>query len=115
MLTGGTKTYPTMKKIGKRSEPNAKNIKGSGRVRLYADNVHKFINKELNSYRVSKDQEHKVGKVVTLYSDYQECDFKIKWIYYFRDYNVLLLEKIEGSEHKREVISNYYAGVNPND
>ena len=83
-------------------------------MRLYCDNIDAFIDGINHHYSVTSNR-YEQGKVVTLFDDYKECNFRIENVIYFKEHTVLSLEKIEGSEHEREVISNHYAGYNLND
>ena len=83
-------------------------------MRLYCDNIDTFIDGISHHYSVTSEQ-FEQGKAITLFSDYKECDFRIKNIIHFKEHNVLSLKKIEGSEHEREVVDNYYGLVNPLD
>ena len=89
-------------------------------MRLYCDNIEKFIFGINHFYTVQENRFVK-GKAVTLYSEYKECDFKIKHVLVMynqetgEDDRVLHLEKIEGSEHERDVVGNYYGMTNPLD
>ena len=83
-------------------------------MRLYCDNIEKFIDGINHHYSVTSDQ-FEQGKAITLFSDYKECDFRIVNIIHFKEHNVLTLRKIEGSEHEREVVGTYYGMTNPLD
>ena len=83
-------------------------------MRLYCDNIDAFIDGIKHHYSVTSNR-YEQGKVVTLFDDYKECDFRIGNIIYFKEHTVLSLVKIEGSEHERDVVSNYYGMTNPLD
>lgn len=83
-------------------------------MRLYCDNIDTFIDCINHHYSVTSNH-YEQGKVVTLFDDYKECDFRIENVIYFKEHTVLSLEKIEGSEHEREVVGNYYGMTNPLD
>ncbi len=83
-------------------------------MRLYCDNIDTFIDGINHHYSVTSDQ-FEQGKAITLFSDYKEYDFRIKNIIHFKEHNVLSLEKIEGSEHVRDVVGTYYGMTNPLD
>ena len=83
-------------------------------MRLYCDNIDDFIQGLKHHYSVTSDQ-FEQGKAITLFSDYKECDFRIENIIHFKEHNVLSLEKIEGSEHERDVVGTYYGMTNPLD
>lgn len=83
-------------------------------MRLPCENIDDFILGLKHIYML-EDRQPEKGQCVTLYNDYKECDFKIKFILHYDDHHVLHLTKIEGSEYDRDVVSNYYAGKNPLD
>ena len=83
-------------------------------MRLYCDNIEKFIDGINHHYSVTSNR-YEQGKVVTLFDDYKECNFRIENVIYFKEHTVLSLEKIEGSEHEREVVGTYYGMTNPLD
>ena len=83
-------------------------------MRLYCDNLHDFINGINHHYSVTSNR-YEQGKAITLFDDYKECDFRIENVIQFKEHTVLSLEKIEGSEHERDVVSNYYGMTNPLD
>lgn len=83
-------------------------------MRLSCDNIDDFINGKKHHYSVTSNQ-FEQGKAITLFSDYKECDFRIANVIYFKEYTVLSLEKVEGSEYERDVVSNYYGMTNPLD
>ena len=83
-------------------------------MRLPCDNINAFIDGINHFYTVQENRFVK-GKAVTLYSEYKECDFRIENVIYFKEHTVLSLEKIEGSEHEREVVGTYYGMTNPLD
>ena len=83
-------------------------------MRLYCDNIEKFIDGINHHYSVTSNR-YEQGKVVTLFDDYKECDFRIENVIQFKEHTVLSLEKIEGSEHEREVVGTYYGMTNPLD
>ena len=83
-------------------------------MRLPCDNIDTFIDGINHHYSV-KNNRYEQGKVVTLFDDYKECDFRIENVIPFKEHTVLSLEKSEGSEHEREVVGNYYGMTNPLD
>ena len=83
-------------------------------MRLYCDNIEKFIDGINHHYSVTSNR-YEQGKVVTLFDDYKECDFRIENVIQFKEHTVLSLEKIEGSDYEREVVGNYYGMTNPLD
>ena len=83
-------------------------------MRLYCDNIDTFIDGINHHYSVTNNR-YEQGKVVTLFDDYKECDFRIENVIYFKEHTVLSLVKIEGSEHERDVVGPYYGMTNPLD
>ena len=84
-------------------------------MRLPCENIHDFINGIKHHYSVTTDDHYEQGKAITLYNDYNECDFRIENIIRFNEHVVLSLKKIEGSEYERDVHSTYYGMTNPLD
>ena len=91
-------------------------LKQDGRIamRLPCENLKDYELGMKHHYAVEHG-EYKVGGVVTLYNEYAECDFNIRYVMDFKENMVLNLEKIDESEHEREVHSNYYGMTNPLD
>ena len=83
-------------------------------MRLYCDNIDAFIDGINHHYSVTSNR-YEQGKVVTLFDDHKECDFRIERVTCFKEHTVLSLEKIGGSEHERDVVGTYYGLTNPLD
>ena len=83
-------------------------------MRLACENFSDFITGSKKHYSVTNDR-YEQGKVVTLFDDYKECNFRIENVIQFKEHTVLSLEKIEGSEYERELVGTYYGMTNPLD
>ena len=64
-------------------------------MRLYCDNIDAFIDGINHHYSfTSNSDRYEQGKVVTLFDDYKECDFRIENVIQFKEHTILSLEKI---------------------
>ena len=81
-------------------------------MRLLCENIDDFIEGHKFNYSVN-DHEYEIGQTITLYNDHKEHDFRVAYIYKFKEHTVLHL--VEAGRYNRELITSHYAGTNPND